>query len=123
MNALEETAPDANAARAQRRRVWNELVIALVYRGVSTGSKILDKLLLLGRDTVEFAQNVYRFSRVPTPAEHFLRQDPGEAGMIFRQNLMVSISDDEFTIGVLDALGELGIRTSWQDEQYFGNTL
>lgn len=45
---------------------------------------------------------------MPTPEQHFLRQDPGEAGMMFRPNLMVHITDEQFSIEVLDGLMELG---------------
>ncbi|MCV6574200.1 MAG: hypothetical protein OIF58_00535, partial [Cohaesibacter sp.] len=37
-----------------------------------------------------------------------MRQDPGEAGAIFRPSLMVHISDADFSWDVLDALGVLG---------------
>ena len=80
----------------------------LVERGVSTGSKMLDRMLLQGRDTVLTSENVYYLPYVPTPEEHFLRQDPGEAGMIFRPNLMVHITDEQFSVEVLENLMELG---------------
>ena len=53
--------------------------------------------------------NYTYFSRtVPPPAEHFERQDPGEAGSIIRPHLMMKIEDDEFNWDVLDALRDLG---------------
>ena len=75
---------------------------------MSTGSRMLDRMLLHGRDTVLTSENVYFVPYVPTPEEHFLRQDPGEAGMLFRPNLMLKIEDNEFSIDVLDSLLELG---------------
>ena len=80
----------------------------LVEQGVSTGSKMLDRMLLQGRDAVLTTENVYYVPYVPTPEEHFYRQDPGEAGMLFRPNLMIHMEDDQFSIEVLDALVELG---------------
>ena len=80
----------------------------LVEQGVSTGSKMLDRMLLQGRDAVFTTENVYYVPYVPTPEEHFYRQDPGEAGMLFRPNLMLNIEDSEFSLEVLGALADLG---------------
>lgn len=105
MNSIADATP--LTARQQRAIVWGR-IIELLGRGVSTGSKMLDRMLLQGRDTVDVLENVYHLDYVPSPAEHFERQDPGEAGTIFRPSLMVSISDEEFNWDVLDALAELG---------------
>ena len=107
LNSIAESSPDPTVARQQRILIWDR-IMDLVERGVSTGSKMLDRMLLQGRNTVETSENVYYLPYVPTPEQHFLRQDPGEAGMIFRPNLMVHISDEEFSIDVLDGLVELG---------------
>ena len=80
----------------------------LVTQGLSTGSRMLDRMLLHGRDTVLTSENVYFIPYVPTPEEHFYRQDPGEAGMLFRPSLMLHITDQEFSLEVLDALADLG---------------
>ena len=80
----------------------------LVTRGLSTGSRMLDRMLLHGRDTVLTSENVYFLPYVPTPEEHFYRQDPGEAGMLLRPSLMLHITDQEFSLEVLDALADLG---------------
>ena len=45
---------------------------------------------------------------MPTPEEHFYRQDPGEAGMLFRPSLILHITDQEFSLEVLDALADRG---------------
>ena len=42
------------------------------------------------------------------PGGTFYRQDPGEAGMLFRPSLMLHITDDEFSLDVLDSLADLG---------------
>ena len=107
MNSISGTVPDSYEARQQRATVW-ERVADLVGAGITTGSRMLDRMILQGRDTVEISQNIYHLPYVPTPAEHFMRQDPGEAGAICRPSLMVRIEDDEFSWDVLDALGELG---------------
>ena len=88
--------------------MW-ERVADLVEAGITTGSRMLDRMILQGRDTVQISQNIYHLSYVPKPDdEHFMRQDPGEAGAICRPSLMVNIEGDEFSWDVLDALGELG---------------
>ena len=107
MNSIAETVPDPTAACEQRSHVWDR-ILQLVGEGVSTGSRTLDRLILQGRDRVEFAENTYNLSYVPTPEEHFQRQDPGESGVIFRPSLMIFISDQHFDIRHLDALVELG---------------
>ena len=107
LTSLSDQAPDAYTARERRLEVWNH-IMELVEQGVSTGSKMLDRMLLHSRDAVLTTENVYYVPYVPTPEEHFYRQDPGEAGMLFRPNLMLNIEDHEFTLDVLDALAELG---------------
>jgi len=107
LTSLSDSAPDATTAREKRVLVWDH-IMNLVEQGVSTGSKMLDRMLLQGRDAVLTTENVYYVPYVPTPEEHFYRQDPGEAGMLFRPNLMLNIEDHEFSLEVLDALAELG---------------
>ena len=107
LTGLSDTVPDATTARQKRLLVWDH-IMHLVEQGVSAGSRMLDRMLLHGRDTVLTTENVYFVPYVPTPEEHFLRQDPGEAGMLFRPNLMLNIEDHEFSIDVLDSLAELG---------------
>ena len=107
LTSLSESAPDATTAREQRVLVWDH-IMNLVEQGVSTGPKMLDRMLLQGRDAVLTTENVYYVPYVPTPEEHFYRQDPGEAGMLFRPNLMLNIEDFEFSLEVLDALVDLG---------------
>ena len=86
LTSLSDTVPDATTARERRLSVWDR-IMELVAQGVSTGSRLLDRMLLHGRDTVLTSENVYFVPYVPTPEEHFYRQDPGEAGMLFRPNL------------------------------------
>ena len=107
MEQISGTVPDSNDARQQRANVWQRIA-DLVEAGITTGSRMLDRMILQGRDTVQISQNVYHLPYVPTPAEHFMRQDPGEAGAIYRPSLMVKIPDEDFSWDVLDALGELG---------------
>ena len=107
LTSLSDTTPDAYTARERRLDAW-ERIMDLVTQGVSTGSRLLDRMLLHGRDTVLTSENVYYVPYVPTPEEHFYRQDPGEAGMLFRPNLMLHIEDREFSLEVLDSLAELG---------------
>ena len=49
-----------------------------------------------GIESVDLTENTYDIDYVPTPEEHFLRQDPGEQGKIFRPRLMISMMDDEY---------------------------
>ena len=107
MEQISGTVPDSYEARQQRAAVW-ERVADLVEAGITAGSRMLDRMILQGRDTVEISQNIYHLPYVPKPDEHFMRQNPGEAGAICRPSLMVKIEDDEFSWDVLDALGELG---------------
>ena len=107
LTSLSDTVPDAYTARERRLSVWDR-IMELVTRGLSTGSRMLDRMLLHGRDTVLTSENVYFLPYVPTPEEHFYRQDPGEAGMLFRPSLMLHITDEEFSLEVLDALADLG---------------
>ena len=46
----------------------------------------------------------YDLDYVPSAEEHYLRQDPGEQGEIFRPRL----TDDEFSLRVLEQLRDLG---------------
>ena len=107
LTSLSDTVPDAYTARERRLSVWDR-IMDLVTRGLSTGSRMLDRMLLHGRDTVLTSENIYFLPYVPTPEEHFYRQDPGEAGMLFRPSLMLHITDQEFSLEVLDALADLG---------------
>lgn len=107
MTSIAEVVPDPQAERNKRRRIWDRLV-ELVGHGISTGSRALDRMILSGVESVDLSEHVYDISFVPTPEEHFLRQDPGEQGQIFRPRLMSHISDDEFSIDVLKQLMELG---------------
>ena len=107
LTSLSDTVPDATTARERRIMVWDH-IMDLVEQGVSTGSRMLDRMLLQGRDAVLTTENVYYVPYVPTAEEHFYRQDPGEAGMLFRPNLMLHMEDHEYSIDVLDSLAELG---------------
>ena len=107
LTSLSDTVPNAYTARERRLSVWDR-IMDLVTRGLSTGSRMLDRMLLHGRDTVLTSENVYFLPYVPTPEEHFYRQDPGEAGMLFRPSLLLHITDQEFSLDVLDALADLG---------------
>ena len=59
-------------------------------------------------DSVDLTENVYDVDHVPSPEEHFLRQDPGEQGKMYRPRLMIHITEDEFSIEVLMRLRDLG---------------
>ena len=107
MNEIEHTVPNSEEAKRKRAVVWDRLAY-LAEAGVTTGSRLLDRMIAQGRDSIEIAQYTYFSPTVPTPAEHFERQDPGEAGSMIRPHLMMKIEDDEFDWDVLDALGELG---------------
>ena len=107
MNEIEHLVPDSQEAKRKRAVVWDRLAY-LVESGITTGSCLLDRMIAQGRDSIEIAQYTYFSRAVPTPAEHFERQDPGEAGSIIRPHLMMKIEDDEFNWDVLDALRDLG---------------
>ena len=107
MNEIEHLVPDSQEAKRKRAVVWDRLAY-LVESGITTGSRLLDRMIAQGRDSIEIAQYTYFSRTVPTPAEHFERQDPGEAGSIIRPHLMMKIEDDEFNWDVLDALRDLG---------------
>ena len=109
MESIAHTTPDSREAREQREVVWDRIA-TLVGRGVTTGSRMLDRMILQARNAVHIQQHVYHLPFVPTPAEHFMRQDPGEAGAIFRPSLMLKIEDEEFSYEVLDDLGTLGMN-------------
>ena len=66
-------------AKRKRAVVWDRLAY-LAESGVTTGSRLLDRMIAQGRDSIEIAQYTYFSRTVPTPAQHFERQDPGEAG-------------------------------------------
>ena len=100
MNEVSMRPPDPEEERAIRRRIWSRLV-ELVDRGVSTGSRQLDRIILSGIESVDLTENVYDVDHVPSPEEHFLRQDPGEQGKMYRPRLMTHITDEEFSIEVL----------------------
>jgi len=51
LTSLSDTVPDATTARERRLAVWDR-IMELVAQGVSTGSRLLDRMLLHGRDTV-----------------------------------------------------------------------
>ena len=107
MNEIEHLVPDSQEAKRKRAVVWDRLAY-LAESGVTTGSRLLDRMIAQGRDSIEIAQYTYFSRTVPTPAAHFERQDPGEAGSIIRPHLMMKIEDDEFNWDVLDALRDLG---------------
>ena len=107
MNEIEHLVPDSQEAKRKRAVVWDRLAY-LAESGITTGSRLLDRMIAQGRDSIEIAQYTYFSQTVPTPAEHFERQDPGEAGSIIRPHLMMKIEDDEFNWDVLDALRDLG---------------
>lgn len=67
----------------------------------------MDRIILSGVESVDLSEHVYDFDYVPTPEAHFLRQDPGEQGKIYRPRLMVNIEDGEFSIEVLEQLRDL----------------
>ena len=56
----------------------------------------------------DLTKDVYDISYVPSPEEHFLRQDPGEQGKMYRPRLMISMTDTEFSVNVLMKLRDLG---------------
>ena len=58
LTSLSDTVPDAATAREKRILVWDH-IMNLVEQGVSTGSKMLDRMLLQGRDAVLTTENVY----------------------------------------------------------------
>ena len=107
MTQISNTSPDPDEERAIRRRVWLRLV-ELVDRGVSTGSKQLDRMIRSGIESMDLTEDTYDVSYVPSPEEHFLRQDPGEQGKMYRPRLMVSMTDTEFSVNVLMQLRDLG---------------
>ena len=104
---ISQTVPDPIEERNRRRRIWDRL-LELVGRGVSTGSRALDRMISFGVESVDLSENTYDFDYVPSAEEHFLRQDPGEQGKIYRPRLMISMADDEFSIRVLEQLRDLG---------------
>ena len=65
-------------------------------------------MIISGIESVDLTEDTYDIDYVPTPEEHFLRQDPGEQGKIFRPRLMISMTDDEFSIEILMLLRDLG---------------
>ena len=107
MNEISTQAPDPAEERAIRRRIWDRLV-ELVNRGISTGSRQLDRIISTGIDSVELTAQIYDIDYVPSPEEHFLRQDPGEQGRMFRPRLMIHITDDEWSLDILMKLRDLG---------------
>lgn len=107
MNSIQHVIPDSTEARRQRAVVWDRLAY-LAELGITTGSRMLDSMIQQGRDSIRISQHIYYSQFVPSPEEHFIRQDPGEAGTMIRPHLMLKIEDDEFNWDVLDALAELG---------------
>ena len=61
-----------------------------------------------GIDFVDLTADVYDIDYVPSPEEHFLRQDPGEQGKMYRPRLMTHIEENEWSIDVLMRLRDLG---------------
>ena len=92
---LENALPDPEQEKRRRRELWNQ-VVHLAYNGISTGSRALDRCIILGAESVNCSSEVYDIDYVPTPEEHLLRQDPGEQCRIMRPRLMLSISEEEF---------------------------
>ena len=107
MNEMSTQAPDPEEERAIRRSIWDRLV-ELVNRGISTGSRQLDRIISIGIDSVELTDQIYDIDYVPSPEEHFLRQDPGEQGRMFRPRLMIHITDNEWSLDILMKLRDLG---------------
>ena len=107
MNEISMQSPDPAEERAIRRRIWDRLV-ELVDRGISTGSRQLDRIILSGIESVDLTEQVYDIDYVPSPEEHFLRQDPGEQGKMYRPRLMTHITDDEWSLDILMQLCDLG---------------
>ena len=99
--------PDPDLERQRRDDIWERFVF-LVQQGKSTGSRVLDRMIIHGIDAVDTSEYVYESDGVPSPEEHFRRQDPSERTVIYRPRIMTFIEDDEFSEDVLDALGELG---------------
>ena len=86
-------------------------ICELAFRGVSTGSRSLDRCILFGIDAVDNSEYIYDIDYVPTAEEHLSRQDPGEQCRIYRPRLMVTISDAEFERdgeGIMECTGEFG---------------
>ena len=88
MNQISETAPDPAEERAIRNRVWRSIV-ELVDRGVSTGSRQLDRIIRSGIDSIDLTEDVYDIDYIPTPEEHFFPTGPWRAG----QNFSTSFND------------------------------
>ena len=65
-------------------------------------------MILSGIESVDLTENGYDVDHVPSPEEHFLRQDPGEQGKMYRPRLMTHITDEEFSIEILMRLRDLG---------------
>ena len=107
MDAISTTAPDPEEERTIRRRIWYRLV-ELADQGISTGSRQLDRMIRSGIDSVDLTEDVYDIDYVPSPEEHFLRQDPGEQGKMYRPRLMTHIEEDEWSVEVLMRLRDLG---------------
>ena len=107
MNEISTQAPDPAEEKAIRRSIWDRLV-ELVNRGISTGSRQLDRIISTGIDSVELTDQIYDIDYVPSPEEHFLRQDPGEQGRMFRPRLMIHITDNEWSLDILMKLRDLG---------------
>ena len=107
MNEISTQAPDPAEEKAIRRRIWDRLV-ELVNRGISTGSRQLDRIISAGIESVDLTEQIYDIDYVPSPEEHFLRQDPGEQGKMYRPRLMTHITDDEWSLDILMQLRDLG---------------
>ena len=107
MNEISTQAPDPAEEKAIRRRIWDRLV-ELVNRAISTGSRQLDRIISAGIESVDLTEQIYDIDYVPSPEEHFLRQDPGEQGKMFRPRLMTHITDEEWSLDILMQLRDLG---------------
>ena len=107
MNEISTQAPDPAEEKAIRRRIWDRLV-ELVNRGISTGSRQLDRIISAGIESVDLTEQIYDIDYVPSPEEHFLRLDPGEQGKMYRPRLMTHITDDEWSLDILMQLRDLG---------------
>ncbi len=79
MTSIAHSVPDPSEERARRQRIWERLT-ELVERGVSTGSRHLDRMIISGVESVDLSADTYDIDYVPTPEEHLHRQDPGEQG-------------------------------------------
>ena len=58
MNEIEHLVPNSEEAKRKRAVVWDRLAY-LAEVGVTTGSRLLDRMIAQGRDSIEVAQYTY----------------------------------------------------------------